>query len=223
MKKRILTVALVVALLATCFGGTLAYLKDTDAVKNTFTTGNVYIELDEALVKKADNGDLVADGTTRVTEQTYKLFPGMEVTKDPTIHIEAGSEDAWIAAKITITGNLAELKIGDKALVGADGKLNVDTLISGGLLGTKTGCTIEQVVDTSTWTIYLYVDTAYAQSAGKTDILLFDKLTIPASWDNAEMTAINNMMIDVQAYATQAYGFATCEAAMKAAFPAAFN
>ena len=95
MKKRILTVALVVALLATCFAGTYAYLKDTKAQKNTFTIGNVYITLDEAKV----------DGTGRTTEtQDYKLFPAMAVTKDPTITVASDSEDAYIAAIVTITG-----------------------------------------------------------------------------------------------------------------------
>ena len=45
MKKKILTICLVVALLATAVGGTLAYFTDTDAQKNTFTTGNVAIDL----------------------------------------------------------------------------------------------------------------------------------------------------------------------------------
>ena len=44
MKKRIVTIALVVALLATCFAGTYAYLTDTDAATNVMTLGNVDIE-----------------------------------------------------------------------------------------------------------------------------------------------------------------------------------
>ena len=44
MKKRIVTIALVAALLATCFAGTYAYLTDKDAATNTMTLGNVDIE-----------------------------------------------------------------------------------------------------------------------------------------------------------------------------------
>ncbi len=44
MKKRIVTIALVVALLATCFAGTYAYLTDKDAATNTMTLGKVDIE-----------------------------------------------------------------------------------------------------------------------------------------------------------------------------------
>lgn len=224
MKKRILTVALVIALLATCFAGTYAYLQDSEAQKNTFTVGTVYITLDEAEVKKDDaTGNLVADGTKRTpNEQNYFLFPGMTVTKDPTIHIQANSETAYVAAKITITGELGELTIGENALVGTDGKLNVNALLSGGLLA-GTGCTIEQVAGADTWTLYIYVTEAYAKSTTATDIVVFNTLTVPAEWDNDEMKLIDTMEIAVEAYAVQANGFATCEAAMKAAFPAAFN
>lgn len=47
MKKRIVTIALVVALLATCFAGTYAYLMDDEQVTNTMVVGNVDIEIDE--------------------------------------------------------------------------------------------------------------------------------------------------------------------------------
>lgn len=188
MKKRIITIALVCALLATCFGGTLAYLKDTDAVKNTFTTGNVYISLDEQKIGSEE----------RTTEtQDYKLFPGMTVTKDPTITLDAGSEDAWIAAKITFSG------------------YNAKALISNGALFNGTA----EVVEVGN-VLYVYVKDIQKADA---KIVLFDTLKVPETWGNTEMAALNNMTIDVEAYAVQANGFATCEAAMKAAFPAAFN
>ena len=47
MKKKILTVALVVALLAIMVTGTLAYFTDQDEVTNTFTVGSVKIEVYE--------------------------------------------------------------------------------------------------------------------------------------------------------------------------------
>ena len=47
MKKKILTVALVVALLAIMVNGTLAYFTDQDEVTNTFTVGSVKIEVYE--------------------------------------------------------------------------------------------------------------------------------------------------------------------------------
>jgi uncharacterized membrane protein YkoI len=65
MKKRIVTIALVVALVATCFAGTYAYLKDDDAAHNVMTVGNVYIEQLELQRKDGidyKNGGARADG-----------------------------------------------------------------------------------------------------------------------------------------------------------------
>ena len=45
MKKKVLTVALVVALIAIMVSGTLAYFTDNDEVTNTFTIGSVKIEI----------------------------------------------------------------------------------------------------------------------------------------------------------------------------------
>lgn len=205
MKKRILTVALVVALLATCFAGTYAYLQDSKAQTNTFTTGNVLISLDEAKVEKDEaTGNLVAkkdaEGKVERTtaDQEYKLFPGMTVTKDPTITLVDGSEDAWVAAKVTFTYRDAY------------------KLLSGGVLETDA---VDVVQDGNV--VYVYVKTA--QTKDSNPIVLFDTLKVPADWGNTEMGLLNNMTIDVRAFAVQKHGFADCKTAMKTAFPNAFS
>ena len=83
MKKKILALCLVVALLATAIAGaTLAYFNDTtEAVKNTFTVGNVNINLTE---NKWD------------PEAPHHFLPGVTFAKDPTITVEDGSDDCWI-------------------------------------------------------------------------------------------------------------------------------
>ncbi|MCI6965847.1 CalY family protein [bacterium] len=59
MKKKILTICLIVALAATAIiGGTLAYFTDTDAKTNTFTAGGVKIALIEEQ-RNADSSALV--------------------------------------------------------------------------------------------------------------------------------------------------------------------
>ena len=201
MKKKILTVALVFALLCTCFAGTYAYLTDTHAQKNTFTTGNVLITLDEAKVKlDKETGNLVADGTNRITdgakEQSYHLYPAMTVLKDPTIRVDAESEDAWIAAKITFEG------------------YNAYELLSGGVLETDA---VTVVKDGNV--VYVYVKAA---KTAKDKVVLFDTLTVPHTWGNAELANLNKMNITVEAYAVQTNGFADCVTAMQTAFSGAF-
>ena len=98
MKKKVLKIMALVGcallLVVGSVAGTLAYLTaETDTVKNTFTAGKVSITLDEA---KVDLYGVKADPETRVLENEYKLIPGHEYVKDPTIHVEAGSEDCYI-------------------------------------------------------------------------------------------------------------------------------
>lgn len=58
MKKKILSIALVVALIAIMVGGTLAYFSDADEVTNTFTVGSVKIEIFEN--NEATTSDTIA-------------------------------------------------------------------------------------------------------------------------------------------------------------------
>ncbi len=82
MKKKIITLCLVIALAATAIiGGTLAYFTDTDNADNVFTTGKVDISLQENF--DADNA---------------KLLPGKEnaVQKEVKITLDKNSEDAYV-------------------------------------------------------------------------------------------------------------------------------
>ena len=80
-KKTILVAAIAVMLVAALVvGGTLAYFTDTKTADNTFTMGNVAITLDE----KNANPD-APTGSGRVTENTYNVYPGLIVDKDPTV------------------------------------------------------------------------------------------------------------------------------------------
>ena len=78
MKKKILSIALVVAMVAVIAAGSLAYFTDKDRAENNFTVGNVDIKLNE------------------VFEKDSKLLPGIDVNKDVTITLEKGSSDAYV-------------------------------------------------------------------------------------------------------------------------------
>ncbi len=74
MKKKLVAGGLVAALAATAIGGaTLAYFVDDDSKDNTFTVGNVQIDLTEP---KWD-----ATGS----EEAKEAYPGEALAKDPTV------------------------------------------------------------------------------------------------------------------------------------------
>lgn len=153
MKKKILALCLVVVLAATAVtGATLAYFTDkTEVVNNTFSVGGIKITLDEAYVKQ-DVGtneqkgsmDYIQDenkGNDRTTTNSYeKLFPGQNLFKDPTIHMDDKNEDAYLAAVVTIKADdLSKLKEGSV--------YNFYNVISGGV--TYAGDASSETVDTS--------------------------------------------------------------------------
>ena len=87
--KRKLIIALALCLaLALGIGGTMAYLTATTGpVVNTFTIGNVGLELTEPAGVAAN--------------YQFKIVPGETVTKDPTVTVTTGSEPCWLFVKIT--------------------------------------------------------------------------------------------------------------------------
>ena len=89
MKKK--TLALILALVmvfGAAVGGTIAWLTATTTeVKNTFTVGNIDIELKE-------------------TTNDYKMVPGNEIDKDPKVTVKANSEACWLFVKIDESENL---------------------------------------------------------------------------------------------------------------------
>ena len=112
MKKRIVTIALVIALLATCFAGTYAYLMDTEAAKNVMVAGNVDIVQNE--YERAADGTLVA----------YK--------NGKKILLPMGSDPAWADEQVTM-GNytfkmFADVNALDK-IVTVTNKGNVDAYV----------------------------------------------------------------------------------------------
>ena len=115
MKKKITAIFLCVALLATAIvGASLAYFTDTDNETNTFTVGNVKIDL----IEKERDGK----GGTKEFTQEKKLYPivgsaqgkkdelGMPTAKnyvDKMVTIEnTGSEKAYIRAYFAIPSAL---------------------------------------------------------------------------------------------------------------------
>lgn len=89
MKRKVVaSVSALVVLMCCAIGTTLAYFTDkTDSIKNTFTIGNVSIELNE-------------------TTTDYKMVPGNDIAKDPTVKVISGSVDCWLFVKIEKSDNI---------------------------------------------------------------------------------------------------------------------
>lgn len=89
VSSKALVLTLVVMLIVGCtVGGTLAWLTDSTAeVKNTFTTSDINITLEES--KDLD----------------LKMVPGDTITKDPKAKVETGSEECWLFVKIEKSSN----------------------------------------------------------------------------------------------------------------------
>ncbi len=189
MKKKLISLAVVVCLLAVAVvGGTLAFFTDEDVVTNTFTAGKVEITLDEA---KVDEYGVAVDPPARVTENTYKLYPGKEYVKDPTITVAADSEDCYLFVKVV--NGLADLEAADN--------------------------TIAAQMEAKGWTPVTGATDVYMQtntySAGGS-VVVFDSFKIDSSLEADDLANVPNVV--VTAYAVQAEGFASAQDAWDAAF-----
>ena len=77
-------------------GGTVAWLvATTDSVTNTFTYGDINIELAE----------------TKPVNQQAKIIPGVDIEKDPKVTVKANSEACWLFVKVEKTGTFVDGKV----------------------------------------------------------------------------------------------------------------
>lgn len=84
-------------------GGTVAWLIDnTDPVTNTFTYGNIDIDLTESKVNP--DGTIDATATAPVKENLYKMIPGNSYTKDPILTVVKDSEACWLFVELERKG-----------------------------------------------------------------------------------------------------------------------
>lgn len=177
--KRALTVVVALVLAVGCaIGGTIAYLTSTDQVVNTFTVGDVAITLDEAKVNP--DGSLV-EGAGRVQANSYKLMPGKTYIKDPTVHVDADSEDSYLFVKV------------ENGIANIEGEKTIAKQM------TEKGWT--PVANTTD--IYAYKDIV---NAG-TDVIVFDNFTVAGTVEGNALADYADKTITVTAYAIQADGF----------------
>lgn len=192
MKKttKILSLIMVAVLLVgASVMGTLAYLTSTASVENTFSVGSVTITLDEA---KVDNNGKAITPEERVSSNNYKLMPGHEYDKDPTVHVAAGSENCYIFVKV------------ENQISAIEDSTN----------------TIAAQMATNGWTAVKGVENLYCKTdavAGNTNHVVFSTVKVATTVDNTTLATYANKTVKVTAYAIQADGFQTAAAAWTAA------
>lgn len=187
--KKTLTLALAFVLVAAlAIGGTVAYLTaTTDDVVNTFTVGNVALTLDEK--------DVTNPSGPRVTANKYKLIPGSEYEKDPTVHVTAGSEACYVFVKVENGLGAAEKASGDGYV------------------------TIAQQIANNGWTavsghpgyFYKIVEADTAETG--TDLVVFESFGISGTVSQDDYAALADAEITIKACAVQSEGLDTAAAA----------
>ena len=173
-----------VVLVAGSIAGTIAYLTSKDSITNTFTIGNIQITLDEAKVTVYG----AQDGDTRVKANEYKLIPGHEYKKDPTVTVKAGSEKCYLFVKVD--NGISAIEDDSNTIANQITTGNGWTLLQAGVY-------------------YKVVDTSDADQK----ITVFSNFTIA---DDANVSTYAGKTIVVTAYAIQYDGFADADAAWAA-------
>lgn len=98
-KKMFIAMLALVLALGCAVGGTIAWLTaNTDPVVNTFTYGDIKIKLYEHEYDAATNTLNTAVEVKEVNN--YKIVPGKNLPKDPTVKVLADSEACWLFVKV---------------------------------------------------------------------------------------------------------------------------
>lgn len=96
MKKKVLIVTvLLIALLLTAVGGTLAYYTAEGRARNVITTGTIGVEVTETCLNEAGEEVLYP-------EEPVDIMPGVSVSKIVRITAAADSAQCWVRAKVEV-------------------------------------------------------------------------------------------------------------------------
>lgn len=195
MKKKTIALLLVLMLVfGVSVGGTMAYLMDTKSVTNTFTVGKVQITLDEALVDEY-GASITGKETVRIPNNDdeykdikgneYKLIPGHTYIKDPTVHVQPGSEKCYVFVKVE------------------NGISRVETATEANTIAGQIKAKGWTALDKDTYPgVYYKEQNAVAENATAVDLVVFDQFVLA---DDANLAQYTTTMpeIKITAYAIQ--------------------
>ena len=192
MKKKILSVCLVVAIAVLAIAGaSLAYFTDNEEATNTFTFGKVDIELTE----------------DHWVAPEYAV-PGVAYEKDPVV-TNIGKNDAWIKVDVTLSDAEAFMAAADN--YGITDLSTIFTFVDDfDDDWTLADTVLDEAEDTLTYSYYYNELLATEADTGA----LFTAVTIPKQFNNAEMAEVgNDFTVTITAHAMQDAGFENVAAA----------
>ena len=200
--KACIVMLAVVMLLGCAIGSTVAWLTaKTDEVKNTFTYGNIDIDLKE---HKYDPETYTLSETEYLgsnEQNNYKIIPGVDLPKDPKVIVKAGSEKCWLFVKVERTGSFATSVTYALTLTEENGWKSGD------------GNTIPANV------YYKEVDVSEASNNLEIQLIERDTITVSKNLTKSDIdnlkttTDYSNPELKFTAYAIQRASFDTAEAA----------
>lgn len=215
-KKKVLSLALAVCMIAMLSFGTLAYFTDSDKVTNTFTIGSVEIETKEEFTQNSQLIPVSSNATPEDDDNFVKKVVSVENT---------GKNPAYVRTFVAVPKAL------DNGLLHIH-EVNTDKWTEV-LVGTTTINTVECNVYRYTYqdvlqpegTTYPLMTGVYIDQAADINIYRDDADAIIAAyfvWNGQEITDFNvaSMTLDVYVatQAVQAEGFTNADSALVGAF-----
>ena len=183
---------------------------ETGTLSNTFTVGQVALKLDETDVD--ENGTPI-EGADRVNGNNYKLIPGKEYVKDPTMTVLSGSEASYVRLLVTIT-KTKEIK----EIFGSD--FLPENYVTGWDKNKWISTSIKENEDNSITYEFRYheVVAGYVDDKKQDLVLepLFTKFTAPSVLTGEDLKVIEGFEIKVVGHAIQAVGFKDADEAWNA-------
>ncbi len=201
MKKKIIIISCALLFFVLTLSGTLAFLTDSDETGNTITIGNVEITLDETAV---DEYGVPIPNAERRTNNVYNVIAGNEYTKDPTVTLDAGSENSYTRMTVTLS-HYTELKeVFGETFKPEDYVLGHDN--------TKWVLNNSKENNDNTITYeyrYYKVVNGYEEQTAKDNILepLFEKIKVPETMTKEDLLKLEDFNIKIVAHAIQSDGF----------------
>lgn len=198
--KKLLALVCCLALLVGAAGATLAYLADkTQEVKNTFSTTDIEIELNET--GASGNGDQVNDD--------YDLIPGSTFAKDPIVTVKANSLPCYLFVTVEKSARFDEyltLPVDEDPNAWIKLEETVDRTVYYRLVGTST------------------VDQTFCVLEGMGDGEFKNGyVTVKASVTNAMLEAIVDEKVEAPSVAFKAYAVQQANLSVEAAWTQAQN